>query len=349
MKTLISILTALLLLGAAPALASEPGGGAQHGGGGYGGGHGGGGGCGGGCGGGGHGGGGHGGGGHWGGNVNVNVNANANASASAYAGAGAYINAQGYDVGAIRGQGGYGGTIVHGSGGVDMGGYGYGAGYRISISGRGYGPSRPFGYVAQGFGRRYVTTDRCCGLRPAPCYGCGGTVHPPAPPPPSYPPCNCQGGHGHDGHGGGYGGGYGHEQSYYGGGASYSRYESYSESSSQGGGYGYAGGYQGGSSGDYGDRYSDRRDDGPRYAPIPYQASPLEPVAYDAYASGGYGQAAYAPPPVTYDQPAYAPVEPQVYQPAPVYIQAPQDYYGDLPPGDTGVGYPYRQEPGERG
>ncbi|WP_428151401.1 hypothetical protein [Brevundimonas sp.] len=336
MKTLISILTALLLLGVSPALASENGGGSQHGGGYGGGGHGGGGGCGGGCG----GGGGHpgGGGGHYGGNINVNVNANANASAYAGAGAGAYINARGYDVGAIRGGGGYGGSVIHGSGGVDMGGgYGYGAGYAVVVRGPGYGPSRPFGYVAQGFGRRYVTTDRCCAPRPAPCYdNCGGG-YPPAPPPPPPPPpsCDCQGGHGHGGHDDNHGGGYGYQQNYSDvrGGSSYSRYESYSESSS--------GGYQGG------DRYSHRRDDGPRYAPIPYQASPLEPVAYD---QGGYGQS-YAPPQVQYQpaypEPAYA--EPQVYQPAPVHIQVPQDYYGDLPPGDTGEGYPYRQEPGERG
>lgn len=339
MKTLISILTALLLIGASPALASERGGGGQHGGG-----------CGGGCGGGGHGGGGHGGGhggGGWNGSVNVNVNANANASA--YAGAGAYINASGYDVGTIRGQGGYGGTVVHGSGGVDMGGYGGGYVGQIVVRGPGYGPSRPFGYVAQGFGRRYVTTDRCCGLRPAPCYdNCGGGYTPPAPPPPPAPypsPCNCDGGHGHS-HGGGYGGGYGYEQSYSGGraGSSYSRYESYSESSSQGGGYGYQQGYAGGYQGGYtdGGHYAEA----PRYAPIPYHASPLEPIAY----AQGYDQGVYAPPPVQYSQPTYAPVEPQVYQPAPVYIQAPtQDYYGDLPPGDYGEGMPYRQEPGERG
>ena len=120
--------------------------------------------------------------------------------------------------------------------------------------------------------------------------------------------------------------------------------ESYSESSSYGGGYssGYQAGYGSG------DRYSDRRDDGPRYAPTPYQASPLEPVPY---AHGGYDQG-YAPPPVDYSPPSYpepAYVEPQVYQPAPVYVQPPQDYYGDLPPGDTGDGYTYRQEPGERG
>jgi loricrin len=287
----------------------------------------------------------------------VNVNANANAYAGAFAGAGAYINAQGYDVGAIRGQGGYGGTVVHGSGGVDMGGYGGGYIGQIVVRGPGYGPSRPFGYVAQGFGRRYVTTDRCCGLRPAPCYdncGGGGGYVPPAPPPLApYPtPCNCQGGHDH-----GHGGGYGYEQSYSGGqgGSSYSSYESYSESSSQGGAYGYqqgyAGGYQGGYTG--GGQYAEA----PRYAPIPYHASPLEPVAYPQ----GYDQGAYAPPPVQYSQqsyaapqvqyaqPTYAPVEPQVYQPAPVYIQTPQGYYGDLPPGDTGQGYTYRQEPGERG
>ena len=326
MKTLISILTALLLLGASPALAGERGGG--------GGGHGGGGGCGGGCGGG--GGGGHpgGGGGHYGGNINVNVNANANAYAGAYAGAGSYINARASDVGAIRGQGGYGGVISTGGGG-GVGDYGYASGGYgpVVVSGPGYGPSRPFGYVAQGFGRRYVTTDRCCGLRPAPCYAsaCGGG-YPPAPPPPPPPPpsCNCQGGYQ-----GGYQDGHGYQQSYSGGrgDASYSRYESYSESS----------GYQGGRA------YAEHRDDGPRYAPIPYNASPLEPVSYD---QGGYG---YAPPPVQYSrpayaEPAYAPVEPQVYQPAPVYIQQPPlGYYGDLPPGDTGEGMPYRQEPGERG
>jgi hypothetical protein len=72
---------------------------------------------------------------------------------------------------------------------------------------------------------------------------------------------------------------------------------------------------------------------------------------YSSGYQGGYDQG-YAPPQVHYAQPSYpepAYVEPQVYQPAPVYVQPPQDYYGDLPPGDTGDGYTYRQEPGERG
>lgn len=251
--------------------------------------------------------------------MNVNANANANAYAGAYAGAGAYINARGYDVGAIRGQGGYGGVVSMGGGGpVDLGGYGGGHYGAVVVTGPGYGPSRPFGYVAQGFGRRYVTTDRCCGLRPAPCYGCGGQAYPPAPPPPpppppSYPtPCNCQGGHGHGG-GRGYEGGYSGGSYYGSSGGSYSSYESYSESSASGGGY------IGGSA----------------YAPSRPQTYGGDPATWS--------------PSQTYGPQAYAPVEPQVYQPDPVYIQAPADYYGDLPPGDYGDGYPYRQEPGERG
>ena len=58
-----------------------------------------------------------------------------------------------------------------------------------------------------------------------------------------------------------------------------------------------------------------------------------------------------------YEQPFYNQPEPVYYEPAPVvyfqprpvYVQPPQGYYGDLPPGDTGDGYTYRQEPGERG
>jgi hypothetical protein len=143
--------------------------------------------------------------------------------------------------------------------------------------------------------------------------------------------------------------------------------QGYSESGS------YAGGHQGGHQG--GDRYSDRRDGGPRYAPIPYHASPLEPVSHglahgaprfvqapprvhvrpsqievappqvhlvDAAASGQHSDTGYA-------QDDYTPADPQAYQPDPVYIQAPADYYGDLPAGDAGEGYTYRQEPGERG
>ncbi|KPF80957.1 hypothetical protein IP78_06335, partial [Brevundimonas sp. AAP58] len=150
-STLIASLAGLLILAGSPALAGErPGGGGGHPGGG----------CRGGC----------GGGGHRGGNINVHVNATATATASAYAsaGAGAAINARGYDLGQVRGgYGGHGGMVAVGSGGIDLGGYGYGGGYGyVYVSGPGYGPSRPFGYTVHGFGRRYVTTDRCGGCRP---------------------------------------------------------------------------------------------------------------------------------------------------------------------------------------
>ncbi len=307
-STLIASLACLLVLGGSPALAGDRSGGGGHPGGGHGGGYGGGGHAGGGCG------GGCGGGGHYGGNINVNVNANANANAYASAGAGGVINARAYDLGQVRGgYGGHGGMIAVGSGGIDLGGYGYGGGYGyVYVSGPGYGPSRPFGYTVHGFGRRYVTTDRCGGCRP-----------------PRPRPCDsvCDGGYGHGG---------GHPQPGYGHGAvvqappqvhferdhsaahgsRYSSYESYSQSQSYGGGYAYGGGAVTG---------------GPQYAPAP-----------PAYQEPVYPPSPYAPPPVT-------------YQPAPVHVTPPAGYYGDLPPGDTGEGRPYRQtmpylqEPGERG
>jgi hypothetical protein len=273
-----------------------------------------------GCGGGGHPGGGYGGhhpgygGGNVNTNVNVNVNANAGAYAGSYAGAGAVINARGYDVGAIRGGGGYGGAIVSGSGygGWDSLGYGGSVG-AVVVRGPGYGPSRPFGYAVRGFGRRYVTTDRC-----------GSCGAPPPPPPSCYVSCD--------------------------------------------------GGY------DHGNRYSDRdphgrsdcRCGGPSYVAQPHYAAPQESVEYrnhdyqasvegrgyvqQGYSSGGYehydgqpygsghGAPVHAPRP-------YAPAAhaPRVIEQAPVYIQAPPGYYGDLPPDDDGVSLPYRQEPGERG
>ena len=305
-STLIASLAGLLILAAAPALAGDrPGGGGHYGGGGHPGG-----GCRGGC----------GGGGHRGGSVNINVNANANASAFAGAGAGVAINARAYDLGQVRGgYGGHGGMIAVGSGGIDLGGYGHGSGYGyVYVSGPGYGPSRPFGYTVHGFGRRYVTTDRCGGCRP----------------PPPRPCDNVCGGYGH---GGGHPyPGYGHERAYGHGavvqappqvyferdhqsayGSSYSSYESYSESEAYGGGYAY--------------ERSGAVTGGPQYAPAP-------PV----YAEPIYPPSPYAPPPVT-------------YQPAPVIVAPPAGYYGDLPPGDTGEGrpyrqdLPYRQEYGERG
>lgn len=288
LSVLTSSLAALLVLAAAPAFAGERPGGGGHGGGGHDrGGHGGGGCRGGGC----------GGGGHYDGNINVNVNATA--SAFAGAGAGAVINARAYDIRAVSGGygGGHGGMVAVGSGGVDPGGYGHGGGYGyVHVSGPGYGPSRPFGYAVRGFGRRYVTIDRC-----------GSCELPPAPPP---PPCRdrCDGdGHGHGGHGyqGSYGESYGHSSA---SGSSYSVRESYSESSAYVGGYAAA---QGG--------HED--EDASGYAGYPP-------------ASEAYG---------------YAPPEPQVYRPMPDYVTPPTGYYGDLPPGDTGEGMPYRQEYGERG
>jgi hypothetical protein len=333
-STLIASFVGLMILAASPTLAGDrPGGGGGHHGGGHGGGGHPGGGCRGGC----------GGGGHYGGNINVNVNANANANAYASAGAGSFINARAYDMGQVTGgYGGHGGMVAVGSGGIDLGGYGYGGGYGyVYVSGPGYGPSRPFGYTVHGFGRRYVTTDRCGGCRPPrprPCDGpCSGGYH-------------HGGGHGHvqgysTSYGHGYAGGYipgpliqrppqiiqespqvhflgceqgvcepiqapvpqgyAHHDGGSASGSSYSAYESYSERSSYGGGYAYGGGQTHGQGGVTG---------GPQYAP--------------------------APP---------------TYQPAPIYVTPPAGYYGDLPPGDTGEGrpyrqeMPYRQEPGERG
>ncbi|WP_029415190.1 hypothetical protein [Brevundimonas bacteroides] len=302
-STLIASLLGLLIMAATPALAGDrPGGGGHHGGGHGGGGHPGGG-CRGGC----------GGGGHYGGNINVNVNANANASAYASAGAGASINARAYDLGQVRGgYGGHGGMIAVGSGGIDLGGYGYGSGYGyVYVSGPGYGPSRPFGYTVHGFGRRYVTTDRCGGCRPPRPRPCDGVC----------------GGYGHGG-GHGYGSGYGyaqpsvvqappqvyfeqdHQSAY---GSSTATYESYSESQAYGGGYAYQGG---------------------------------------GAVTGGHQ---YAPAPPVHQQPIIVQAPPVDYQPAPIYVTPPAGYYGDLPPGDTGEGrpyrqeMPYRQEPGERG
>jgi len=303
-KTLISILTVLMLLGSGSALAGERDG---RGGGGHGGG------CGGGCGGGGH----PGAGGGYNTNVNVNVNANANASAGAFAGAGAFINARAYDVGSVGPRVPvYGGVVSTGGdyGYGAVGGYGYGGGYGpVVVTGAGYGTSRPYGYVVYGFGRRYVTTDRCGG-------GCGQR---PPPPPSCYSPCR-NGSHASN-PGGGHGQGYSGSAS----GSSYSVRERYSESAA------YSTGYQGGYAS--GQRYSGRGDDGPRHAPSPYSTAPREPLTYDP---------GYAPPAVHYGEPAYAPSR---SEPGPVDLQAPAGYYGDLPPGDAGEGTPYRQEPGERG
>jgi len=331
---LISTLAAVMMM-AGPALAGEHGGAPS------GGGHPGGGGCMGGCGGGGGYGGGHPGGGgydgggghpgHGGGyntNVNVNVNATANASASAYSNAGAVINARGYDVGAIRGGGGYGGAVVSGSGygGWDSLSYGGGAA-AVVVHGPGYGPSRPFGYTVNGFGRRYVTTDRCG--------SCG------APPPP--PPSGC-----HDRCGGGYPDTHGRDR--------YSdRRDGDHGRSHQGGGHDcgcegpryvaqpyYAAplepvddpryGYQGGSSSQsYGtEGYSQQS-----YGSHAYEGQSYGGAYYASGASGHDGAPVYVAPPQQ-----GSPYE---------YHQAPADYSGDLPPGDDGVSMPYRQEPGERG
>lgn len=373
MKTLLISTFAALLALAGPALASDrhgpPGGGGHPGGGCMGS-------CGGGHPGGGYGGGGHPGGGYGGGhpgygggnvntNVNVNVNASASASARAYSSAGAVINARGYDVGAIRGGGGYGGAIVSGSGygGWDSLGYGGSAG-AVVVRGPGYGPSQPFGYAVRGFGRHYVTTDRC------------GSCGAPPPPPSCYDRC-----------GGGYDAGYNRGNRYSDRGDHYDRRD-------QGGhgrpdcdcegpryvaqpyyaaplepvddrGYGYHGGYarQGASAQSYESRSHESREYTasygaeargyvsapvhvqPTYAPQPVYAPPQEyaprptyapepQYAPQAYAEPMYEPAPYAPPPVTYDVPPPPP---------------PADYYGDLPPGDDGVSMPYRQEPGERG
>lgn len=304
MKSPIPILTTALLLVAAPALAGErPG----HGG------------CGGGCGG--H----HPAGGY---NANVNVNVNASSSASATAWSGAALNARAYDVRAVGGRGAvYGGVIL--TGGDYAPGYGY-VGYGLGpvvIGGPGYGPSRPHGYVVYGFGRRYVTTDRCgaCG------YG------PPPPPPPSHDVCR---GHRHD---------RGYYDRDHGGGQAYARSstgaelysvrESYSEHAA------WSEGYERHTGGGHERVRPDRpyREEGPRYVPIPYQAAPLEPVPYAPEET--WPPAHYAPPPVLYSEPAPAPYYPEPPVPSP----EPLGYYGDLPPGDSGEGMPYRQEPGERG
>lgn len=309
MKTLVSILTALLLIGAGPVLAGERDG---RGGGGYGGG------CGAGC--------GHPGGGY---NTNVNVNLNAHAygSAAAYAGAGASINARAYDVGSVGPRGPvYGGVVSTGGdyGYSALGGYGYGGGYGpVIVTGPGYGPSRPHGYVVSGFGRRSVTTDRCggdCEYPPARPPSCDNRCGPTSPPPPS-----CSGSCRNGGHGVSHGGDYGQLYSGSVSGSSYSVRERYSESASDSGGY----------RGEYAtdDRAFEQGHGGPRYAPVPYHAAPLEPVTYDHGAAPQKPH--YAPPPVGDSEPTPLP--------------APADHQGDLPPGDTGEGMPYRQEPGERG
>lgn len=335
MKLLLSIVSALVVVGASPALAGQSYGGQS-------------GGCRIGC------------SPYGGGNVNVNVNSSASASAyassyaDAYARSGGYVEARGYDVRSIAPRPAWvtsyssGGSYGYGS----AGGYGHAAYGPVGVRGPGYGPSQPFGYVVEGFGRRYATTDRCDDR----CY---------APP----PPCDCE----DDRH-------YGHAQPAYDhnrysgrSGSSYSVRESYSEST------GYAGGYHAAPRFEAprfaaprfaaprfeAPRYPAPRYEAPvyeapvyeapiyetpvyeppvyeapRYAPQPYYAAPLEPVVI---------QPDYAPPPVYYShaepEPRYAP-EPQ-YQPAPA--RPPLGYYGDLPPGDTGQGMPYRQEPGERG
>lgn len=96
------------------------------------------------------------GGGHGGYNGNINVNVNASASASAYAGASSYINARGYSsYNAVRGGGyTYGGGGGGGYDGYTGAGPGYGGGYALAEPVMA-GPSAPFGYVVQGFGRDY--------------------------------------------------------------------------------------------------------------------------------------------------------------------------------------------------
>lgn len=100
---------------------------------------------------------------HGGGNTNVNINVNAQASAQAHASAGSYFNARAYDVGSIRGHGGYGGVIYTGGGyGGDAGGYvGGGAIYDEAALDGPACPSAPFGYVVTGFGRDERRPSRC--------------------------------------------------------------------------------------------------------------------------------------------------------------------------------------------
>jgi hypothetical protein len=346
-KLLLSIVSALVIVGATPVLAGQPLGGQS-------------GGCRIAC------------SPYGGGNHNVNINANAYADAHAqsyaqsYAGSGGYIEARGYDVRSIAPRPAW-VTVSSSEYYGSSGGYGYGhAAYGpVVVRGPGYGPSRPFGYVVEGFGRRYATTDRCDDR----CYG-----------PP--PPCDCEDDR-HYGHGQP-----GYDYNRYSGrsGSSYSVRESYSESSA------YAGGYR-----TEAPRYEAPRYEAPRY-PAPryeapryeaprYPAPRYEAPVYDApvYASPVYEAPVYEAP--VYEQPVYeapryearpyyaAPLEPVTvqpdYAPPPVYYSraepepyyAPQPeprpqhaapprplgYYGDLPPGDTGQGMPYRQEPGERG
>jgi hypothetical protein len=217
----------------------------------------------------------------------------------------------------------YGGVIS--TGGDYSPGYGHvGPGYgAIVISGPGYGFSRPYGYVVQGFGRHYVTTDRCGEY----CYG------PPPPPPVCHDRCR---GHGHEA---GYRPGHAYASSVS---VTESRSvrESYSEHAE------WSADYERHSAGSDHERVGpDRpyRGDGPRYAPIPYHAAPLEPVPYARHHP--YRPAGYAPPAVHYSEPAPSAYHPELPVPEP----APLGYCGDLPPGDTGEGMPYRQEPGERG
>lgn len=316
MRPLIPILTVLLFSVAAPAMAGERGG---HGG------------CGGGC-----------GGGHPGGsysaNVNVNVNANATAYAGVHAGAGAYLNARAYDVGAVGARGPvYGGVVsTGGGGGYD---HGYGPGYGpvasgygpVVITGPGYGPSRPHGYVVHGFGRRYVTTDRVTPDRVT-TDSCDSGCRPVAPPPACHDACN-SGRHGHDGY---------HGSSARVSGATWSVRDYASERTA------WSAGYRGDDRGDYG-RDGTHHEEAPRYVPIPYDAAPLEPVTR----SRGYDWplADHAAPPVQSSEPAHGPDlrAPTAYPHGPADPPPAGGYYGDLPPGDTGEGMPYRQEPGERG
>ena len=334
MKLFLSIASALVVLGASPALAGQPHGGQS--------------GCRIGC------------SPYGGANINVNANSYASAHAESYARSGGYVDARAYDVRYIGPRPAW-VTVSSSEYYSSLGGYGH-AYAPVYVSGPGYGPSRPFGYAVEGFGRRYATTDRCNS-------GCG---YPPPPP----PPCDCPPGGAH------------YDHSSYGSrsGSSYSVRESYSESY---GGARYAAPryeatryaapvyrapvyeapryaapvyeapvyeapvypapryeppvyeqpvyeaprYEA-------PRFEAPHYEAPRYEPRPYFAAPLEPVEPD-----------YAPPPVYYSQaepqPHVAP-EPRPYHPAP---RPPLGYHGDLPPGDTGQGrgIPYRQEPGERG
>lgn len=97
--------------------------------------------------------------GHPGGNVNINVNAAAAAQASAYAGAQARsaINARGWSGSSIGRTAVGGGTVYVGGGGYVTEGAVYGgpvfhdAVTPVAVA----GPSAPFGYVVEGFGRQY--------------------------------------------------------------------------------------------------------------------------------------------------------------------------------------------------